>query len=116
MKTKNKQSESLEAYREEVQLQIENILVGKPVTDKLSAVAERCKKDLDAVPKNVKDTIKSTLTIKGLTQTEVDDTIADCERALKLRQAIKICTENGLVYWMWKLQPGEEIPDGHKVV
>lgn len=117
MKTKVPSLASIENYRKELKLQVENIIVGKSVTKSLAESARQAFKDIDKVPEEIKKALTSTLTTnQGISDSEVSTVIHGCERALKLRQAIKICSDDGRVYWMWKLQPGEKIPDNYEIV
>ena len=107
--------EAMVDYRNELKLEIDNLLVGNPTSKALFDKWSKCKSAMNQVQTEVATKLKDSL------DNEPDDLNAErevvsCERSLKLRQAIKICSESGLVYWLWKLQPGEEKPRNCEVV
>lgn len=111
MKTKVPSLEQLEKYRRELRLQIENVIAGKAITKNLSNAAKSAFTDINNIPTEVKDAVTDALTAKNISDGEVSSVIHDCERALKLRQAVKICSNDGVIHWMWRLQPGEKVID-----
>ena len=107
----------MEDYREELKLQIDRISVGKAVEAKLQERWTACNTALANVVGDVE--VLQTETLAGKAVEEEGDFLKNatkCERAHKIRQAIKICSTTGEVYWMWRLQPGEKVPDRHEYV
>ena len=103
---------AMREYQAEMQLQIDMAITGEPITAKLEDRWKACKEALAGAAEEINKKLEETLSPdnkQGLVESE--RRLVDCERALKLRQAIKICSPDGAVYWMWKLQPGEEIRD-----
>jgi hypothetical protein len=102
---------TMEKYRKELRTQIENLIVGKPITKSLSDMAPQSLSSLNNIAKEIKLTVTAALSAKEISDGEVSSVIHDCERALKLNQAIKMCNGDGVSYWMWRLQPGEKAAD-----
>ena len=117
--TELKSLTDMESFRKELRVQIENILVGKPVDKSLESEWAKCGNAMDETVKEVNSKLKEVLAPMAdseITNSDAEKALVNCERAHKIRQAIKICTTSGEVYWMWKLQPGEKVPDRHEYV
>ena len=108
--------DAMENYRDELQLQIDSILVGKPVDKAIADSLGICLSSLDNVTTEVNNELQRVANDKKLSDLDTHEVFANCDRAHKLRQAIKICTKEGDTYWLWKLQPGEKIPQGYQKV
>lgn len=118
-RTELKSLTDMESFRKELRVQIENILVGKSVDKSLESAWSKCRNAMDETVKEVNSKLKEVLAPtedSNITNSDAEKALASCERAHKLRQAIKICATSGEVYWMWKLQPGEELPDRYEYV
>lgn len=110
----------MKSYQTELKIQIDRILVGTAITESLKTAADKAieavKNTTEEIKKQLPNLLAPTQSDTDMTAAENEAGIVECETALKIRQAIKICTSHDQVYWLWRLQPGEKAPENSQKV